>query len=244
MNADRAGSTLPTLKGSHLGSRACYQALGAFHIDSESLNEKEGVTMLIELLAVTCQVVLIWLAADMCSGLIHWVQDHYKIGRSSILSRIVILYAKEHHEFPGDFTRLTWWQRNSYAGIAAVAALLVLGSFGLLYWQVAAFLLILLFSGEIHFWSHRAMHENGIIINTMQKLRVIQRPEHHALHHNGEADYNCIVTDFMNPLLKKLGLFPFLEKVIFAAFGINADDSYDSARETTGLQRLANHSSQ
>lgn len=176
--------------------------------------------LLRDVAVTTIEFVLVMLAADLCSGIVHWLQDRYDFNEKSLLNRIVILYAEEHHHAPDAFTHLSWSQRNAFASIGAALILSAAYLSNAFTWQFAAFVIVFLFSGEVHLWSHRAEDQNGLIIRLLQRTRLIQRPQHHALHHKQDTGYYCILTDLVNPVVDYVAFFPRLEAVVFALFGI------------------------
>ena len=177
--------------------------------------------MLVENLTLLVQIFLIVLVADLCSGAVHWAQDRYNINHSSIINKIVILYAEEHHENPKIFTTLSWWQRNSTAVIITTATMLALAAFSIITWQVSLFVLLFVFSGEFHYCAHRTETENGLIVTFLQKIGIMQSPKHHALHHSGVDGHYCIITNFANPIADSMNLFIMLELALSRFFGVH-----------------------
>ena len=174
---------------------------------------------------IIIQIAIIILFADLLSGFVHWIQDRYSIKNTSLLNKIVILYAKEHHENPEKILSYSWIERNHFPIIVSFFSLLVLHLLNLLNWQSITLIILFLFSGEFHYLSHRPKEKNGKIILFLQKIRIIQREEHHKYHHIYGIDNYCIITEVMNPILNKSKFFIKLENLLSYLFNINPKPS-------------------
>jgi ubiquitin-conjugating enzyme E2 variant len=173
-----------------------------------------NATIILEIIATV-------LIADFVSGFFHWLEDAY--GREhwlitgSLVTRPNIL---RHHE-PRYFTRHTWLQSSWDLLCVAIAILLAAWFFGLLTWQVWLFAVLGANANQIHKWAHRTPAENGFIISTLQRIRLVQTPRHHACHHTDPKNsHYCVLTDFLNPVLDGIRFWERLEGLIWMMFRV------------------------
>jgi hypothetical protein len=60
-------------------------------------------------------------------------------------------------------------------------------------------------TNEIHKWSHMVHPKPNVVIQYLQKSRLILSHEEHHRHHQGEFDKSyCIINGWMNPFLEKI----------------------------------------
>ena len=174
-----------------------------------------------DLILLPLQAAAVILAADFVAGLVHWFEDAYiredtpwvghSIGRPNTL----------HHHLPRWMTRNSWWRSNR--DLLIVATLLVAGAaaIGRLSWQVVLFAVVAGNANEVHKWSHRTRRENGRLITLLQRLRLLQTPQHHAIHHTNPKDVRyCPVTNAVNPVLDALHFWAGLEWLLARIFGL------------------------
>jgi len=94
----------------------------------------------------------------------------------------------------------------------AAAILQLAGALGVLTWRVGLFAGISAKPNQIHKWSQRTRRENGRIISLLQDLRLVQTPQHHAIHHADPKNVHyCPVTNFLNPILDRARFWDALE---------------------------------
>ena len=56
----------------------------------------------------------------------------------------------------------------------------------------------------------------------LQRIRLVQTPRHHALHHTDPKNsHYCVLTNFLNPILDGLRLWDGLEWTIHALLGVH-----------------------
>lgn len=109
-------------------------------------------------------------------------------------------------------TRNTWWQSNWDLLLAMVLVVITAALLGGLTWHVWLFAIVASNANEVHKWSHRTRLENGVFITWLQKLRILQTPHHHAIHHtNPKEVHYCPITNVLNPVLDALHLWAGLE---------------------------------
>lgn len=168
-------------------------------------------------------VVLGYLAADLVSGIVHFMADSFGSIHAPIVGPTFLRRFREHHVAPEVITTLDFFEVNGanslvslgfaaallWLPIAAGGAALTVGCFGL------AFLLGIFLTNQFHRWAHlparprwlRWLHRSGLVLT----------PEHHAGHHSApfRARY-CITSGMLNPLLDRIGFFRRLERPLAA----------------------------
>lgn len=174
-----------------------------------------------DLILLPLQAAAVILAADFVAGLVHWFEDAYIREDTPWVGRAIGRPNTLHHHLPRWMTRNSWWQSNRELLIGA--ALLVAGAaaLGCLTWQVLLFAGVAGNANEVHKWSHRTRRENGRLITWLQRLRVLQTPQHHAVHHTNPKDVRyCPVTNALNPVLDALQFWVGLEWLLARVFGL------------------------
>ncbi|GAM04810.1 fatty acid desaturase CarF family protein [Novosphingobium sp. MBES04] len=163
---------------------------------------------------ILSQVLTGILFADFLTGVVHWLQDRF--GRESwpVLGRLVVAPNRRHHDEPLAFTRDSFASRNSTAFAAAtLLALVLLGILGPSLWLLTAWL-VGAFSNELHFWAHRPDRAPGVVL-LCQSVGLLQSRAHHARHHaSPNRTCYCIVTEWLNPLLDRVGFWSKLEAAV------------------------------
>lgn len=174
-----------------------------------------------DLIPIALQAAGVVLAADFAAGLIHWIEDAYIredtpwvgcwIGRTNTM----------HHHLPRRMTQNTWWQSNWDLLLAMSLVVVVSALLGCLTWQVWLFAIVAGNANEVHKWSHRTRRENGRLISLLQDLRLLQTPQHHAIHHtNPKEVHYCPVTNAVNPVLDALRFWSGLEWLLEHTLGV------------------------
>jgi len=164
-------------------------------------------------------------AADLVSGIVHWIGDTWGTPDWPILGPTLIRPFREHHEDPQAIVRHDFVETN---GASSIGALILLGAaLAIPLDQIAGDLVAstllslstwLFATNQIHKWAHAAQRPRAV--TWLQERRWILSPSHHALHHAAPFDrYYCITTGWLNPLLVKIGFFDALERWIGAASG-------------------------
>ena len=175
-----------------------------------------------DLILLPLQAAGVILAADFVAGLVHWFEDAYIREDTPWVGRAIGRPNTLHHHLPRWMTRNSWWQSNRELLIGA--ALLVAGAaaLGCLTWQILLFAVVAGNANEVHKWSHRTRRENGRLITLLQRLRVLQTPQHHAVHHTNPKDVRyCPVTNALNPVLDALQFWVGLEWLLARVFGLH-----------------------
>jgi ubiquitin-conjugating enzyme E2 variant len=174
-----------------------------------------------DLIAISLQAAGIILAADFAAGIIHWAEDAYIREDTPLVGRLIGKPNTLHHHLPRRMARNSWWQSNW--DLLLVMGLLIgaAAMLGRLTWHVWLFAMVAGNANEVHKWSHRTRRENGLFISWLQDRRILQTPQHHAVHHtNPKEVHYCPITNVLNPLLDGVRFWEGLEWVLEHAFGL------------------------
>ena len=173
------------------------------------------------LLVLALQSLLVLLLVDFFAGLIHWAEDAYVLEDTPFVGTLLGRPDLMHHHFPRHMTRNTWLQSSWDLALFAAGLVLVAWWLGCLTWHVWLFAVLSANANEVHKWSHRTRRENGPVISFCQRIRLLQTPQHHAIHHsNPKNTYYCPVTNLLNPLLEKLHFWESLEWLLAHTLGL------------------------
>ncbi|MEM7768564.1 MAG: fatty acid desaturase CarF family protein [Pseudomonadota bacterium] len=157
--------------------------------------------------------------ADFVSGVFHWFEDRYGNPKWPILGP-TIRANQEHHHTPRAFLKGSFLKRNHEVfiiGALFLAGFWALGWLNLFTGSAVAFGM---FANEFHRAAHRSPKENGPLITLAQKTGLAQGFTHHAQHHRkGKDTHYCVITNYVNPVLERIGFFPALERIIRATTG-------------------------
>lgn len=157
--------------------------------------------------------------ADFFSGLIHWFEDRYGNPKWPVLGH-TIRANQEHHFRPRAFLEGSFLSRNRE--VFVIGALFLAGFWvtGTLNLFTGSAVLFGMFANEFHRAAHRSPKENGRLITALQKTGLAQSFQHHAAHHRqGKDTHYCVVTNYTNPILERIGFFPALERIVKATTG-------------------------
>ena len=181
----------------------------------------DAVTLLTVMLSVFLKAIACVFAADLLSGLFHWLEDAYGKEHYPITGRFVTAPNILHHKDPGYFTCHSWLRSASV--LIVLCTMLGVASYlvGWLNWMTALVLLLGVNANEIHKWAHRSRARNGRLISFLQDRGLIQSPSQHRQHHRGSKDTNyCVITNYLNPLLDAVNLWNRLERAIYSLTGV------------------------
>lgn len=158
--------------------------------------------------------------ADFISGLVHWLEDAYARPDMKLVGRIAEENLR-HHAKPREFLKKSWWESSSdllLIGLMVILASLLTHTFSL--WLLF-FVLLTINANQIHKWSHQGPRENPRIVTWLQKNKILQTAREHAKHHSGEKNtHYCVITNYLNPVLEKIGFWKRLEDGIEFVAGI------------------------
>ena len=166
-----------------------------------------------------------YVAADLVSGIVHWVCDTWGTIDTPLVGRHFIRPFREHHTDPMGITRHDFIETNGNNCIAASTALgpacivsteTAAGVF------VAAFILSLSLAvfatNQFHKWAHE--DDPGRVVRWLQRQHLILPPGHHGIHHCAPyATHYCITTGWLNPALRAIDFHRRAERFIAAVTG-------------------------
>jgi hypothetical protein len=167
-------------------------------------------------LLATIYALAAWLMADFISGVFHWWEDRYGVEDWPVIGPLIVSPNVMHHSQPTAFLRGGYLSRNWTTFVPALtfaAAAWWLGSPWLTLVGVFA-----ANANEVHAWAHQKCCRQ---IRALQLLGICQSHEQHAAHHRQPFDRNyCVMTDWVNPVLDGIGLWPALEALVAATTGV------------------------
>ena len=159
--------------------------------------------------------------ADFLSGFFHWLEDAYGREHWPITGKLITKPNIVHHHQPAYFTRYSWLRSAQVLLVMGAVVLSAAWLLGALSWEVMLVVAIGVNANEMHKWAHRTRRENGNVISLLQDMGILQSRHHHAQHHRAQKNtYYCVATNYLNPVLEAMNLWPFLERMIFVALGI------------------------
>jgi ubiquitin-conjugating enzyme E2 variant len=174
-----------------------------------------------KLLIVLVAALLVVALADFVAGVVHWAEDAYVREDTPLIGSFVGKANVIHHHLPRYMTRNTWWQSSWDLTLLSAAVVLVAWRLDLLTWHVWLFVVISANANEVHKWSHRTRKENGRLITFLQNIRLLQTPQHHAVHHTNPKNVRyCPVTNLVNPVLDRLRFWDGMEWLLARTIGL------------------------
>ena len=160
-------------------------------------------------------IIIGYLLGDFLSGLFHWWEDRYGKLEWPILGKLIVQSNIEHHMYPTNTCKRTYWYRNGEAMIALLIPTIMFYH----YEQYVLVVACITFSqaNEIHAWAH--MKKNPVI-RFLQSIGLCLSLRHHAIHHHQPySEHYCVITDYLNPILSRLRFWRLLEKIVLF-FGV------------------------
>jgi hypothetical protein len=158
-----------------------------------------------------------YLAADLLAGFWHWWEDRYADTQWPLIGDWIAKPNQLHHDQPLAFLDQNYWSRNWTTIVPAFIAFLLTVPH-----PICGVFLFVSQANEIHAWAH-SKGKVSAWIETLQSTGLFQSPKHHALHHIDPFELKyCVMTDWLNPILDRLGLWRGLEWFIFKVFEIRS----------------------
>jgi ubiquitin-conjugating enzyme E2 variant len=159
-------------------------------------------------------------AADLLSGLVHWLADRVLPEDLPYLGQHFVQPFREHHRDPLGLARHDFVETNGNNCIATLPLLAALAArpdpepaelsgiassaFGL---GLAGWICL---TNQVHQWAHRARPPQLVV--RLQSWRLILSPDHHQLHHRAPFDSHfCITSGWFDALLDRTGLLARIE---------------------------------
>ncbi len=171
---------------------------------------------------VFLDIILVILAVDFASGLLHWLEDSYGHPHWPITGKWITAPNILHHQAPSAFTENSWLRSADVLLVIGAVIIGVAWLSGMLTWQVLLFVAIGVNANEIHKWNHLPRKKRGKLVVALQDARLLQTAKHHGKHHVGSKDtHYCVVTNVLNPVLEAVRLWRRLERAIEFLFGVS-----------------------
>lgn len=178
------------------------------------------------------EILVAWLLADWITGFFHWFEDRYLDENKAIdFWHEIAADNALHHRKPTAMCLLSWWENIRQAAAIAwpIAAILCLVGLPIWLWLTFVFAA---FGNLIHRFSHEPKRKLGWFVRAMQLCGIFISHEHHFKHHywdNGtrvDPKWNasrayCPMTNWLNPILDRLGFWWGLERLIQISLGIH-----------------------
>jgi len=172
------------------------------------------------MIVIALHVVACLMLCDLLTGIGHWVEDTYgHLGMADAIRRFIVLDNIQHHRRPATILRGSWWECNRVLLIPCTAIALLCAATGITAWQVYFVLAVSSQSNHIHRWAHTAAIPDWVAV--LQSFGLLQSRKHHAVHHQSPyAVRFCTVTNYLNPVLDRIGFWRVLERIVQSAFGV------------------------
>lgn len=156
------------------------------------------------------------LAADLVSGLVHWICDRFFAEDTPVIGRMLIHPFREHHVDPLAITRHGLFElcgNNALAVLLPVLGIVLAGPPGTSAASIAghgfmiAFALAVFATNQMHKWAHA--QRRSAAVRLLQRTGLILSPEVHDRHHRGDFSHGyCVTTGWLNPLLDRYRVLP------------------------------------
>lgn len=163
-----------------------------------------------------------YVAADLVSGLVHFLADNFAEEDTPIIGAAFVKPFRDHHTDPTGITRHDFVETNGNNVIVSLpfvlpAALWLPSGTNSLAWVVAAFtlcfILAIFLTNQFHKWAHEPVPPP--IALRLQRAGLILSKEHHDVHHTSPFDtHYCITVGLWNKLLERVQLWEHLERAI------------------------------
>jgi hypothetical protein len=172
--------------------------------------------------ATALAVLIGYLAADLASGMVHFLADNFGSPEMPFLGPGFVLPFRQHHVDPLGITRHGFFNANGNNALVCLPVLIPVVLFvpvadnavgnaaGVFTWTM---LFAVFLTNQTHKWAHMA--EVPRAVQWMQKVGLILSKSHHDVHHN--RPYNthyCITVGAWNALFERYDLFDRLERFL------------------------------
>lgn len=176
--------------------------------------------MVYQIFLTALQAIGIYLLIDFVTGFFHWAQDSLGKPTTPFWGAVFVAPNELHHVEPGAMNKIHWFRYSLPIYGIIIVMLLFSWITGHLGWQgwFAAF--VGLFSQQAHRWTHTPRKALPPAVIFMQRIKVLQGARHHWKHHiNNHITHFCVVTPWVNPVMDRLHVWRFLERLFVPVFG-------------------------
>ena len=163
-----------------------------------------------------------YLAADLASGVVHFLADNFGSPETPLLGPGFVLPFRQHHVDPLGITRHGFFAANGNNALVCLPVLIpvvLLTPVGESPFAFGAgvFTFVMLFAvfltNQTHKWAHMA--QVPAPVRWLQRTGLILSKPHHDVHHSSPFDtHYCITAGLWNPLFERYKLFDRLERAI------------------------------
>ena len=167
-------------------------------------------------------IILVIVAVDFGSGLLHWLEDSYGHPDWPITGKWITAPDILHHHSPSAFTKNSWLRSAAVLLVIGAVILGVAWFVDMLTWQVLLFVAIGVNANEFHKWNHLPRKKRGKLVVKLQDAGLLQSGKDHGKHHVGSMDtHYCVLTNFLNPMLDAVRFWHGLEWAIELLLGVS-----------------------
>ncbi len=169
-----------------------------------------------------------YVAADVLSGIVHFLGDSFGTVDTPWLGTTFVLPFRSHHTHPEAIAEHDFIEtngNNAFATLLPVVPTLLLvpveagGAATGLGCFVLVLALLLLFTNQIHKWAHVAAPPG--VVRMLQRAGILLSPERHAAHHSPPYRGGfCVVSGHANGVLDPIAFFPRLEGGLRKTLGL------------------------
>jgi len=171
-------------------------------------------------------VVVAYAAADLLSGVVHFLADNFGSPETPLLGKAFVMPFRDHHIDPKGILRHPFMIANGNNCLVALPPLMIVLFFvpveetftGYIFGTFFLALCLAVFlTNQFHKWAQ--MDDPPALIAWLQARGDILSKEHHDVHHASPFDtYYCITAGWWNPLLQRTRVFeritPLLRKIL------------------------------
>jgi ubiquitin-conjugating enzyme E2 variant len=183
-----------------------------------------------------------YMAADLVSGVVHWLADRFGSPDTPILGEAFVRPFREHHDRPKEILEHDFVEINGNNSLVMllllVPAIVVLpaqleGAWVGLASFSAAFSSAIFMTNQFHKWAHA--DDAPAIVRWLHRHGLVLSPSAHDRHHTApfETDY-CITSGWMNPVLERLNVFAGCERLLKRRTSAGKDDRSTEASSVRG----------
>ena len=171
---------------------------------------------------VAVTVVAGYLAADLASGVVHFLADNFADADTPFIGPSFVLPFRQHHVDPMGITRHGFFDANASNALVCVPVLAPIVAFvpittSHIGYLAGVFTLVMMFAvfltNQTHKWAH--MDDAPQVVLWMQRAGLILSKSHHDIHH--QRPYNthyCITVGAWNRLFERINAPDRVERFI------------------------------
>lgn len=171
-------------------------------------------------MSITLTIIVCILIADFLTGLVHWLEDSYCMEDYPIIGELTCKPNLDHHKDPTLMVRMggiitTNWQSMT----ASMVVCLLFWLFGCFHWSILLTLVLTGFGNQVHLWNH--VSKPNYWVAWLKDSGLIQTSKMHSQHHIPPyKKCYCVLINFNNSWMDRVGFWRGLEKNIEKVFGI------------------------